>query len=1122
MATTRKENPVNGMLHDDAGSLPQARWCRGKRGMRGFTLIEVIVSLILVGILAAVGGLGIVQAVQGYMIVKDNAEMTQKAQLAMARITREIVEMTGLTAAASTTLLPVKNVDRNITIGLDASAKAIKISSTGGTDVTGGDILVDNVNNLTLTYYTGSTPASSWPLPVPGTSSDIRNLSAIDINLQIARPDGTALSFLNRVSPRNNKNQGGAAPGVEPLALKTNYGCFVATAAFGNAAHPMVMLLRDFRDRFLLTWSGGKWLVDQYYIHGPAAAGLIQDRPFAMWMVRMILLPVAALTFLIVYAPWAIPFLLLSSLIVTIALLAARRKGREPMRALMARQKGSVLLGLIAAMVVMATLGAAMVPMFSASYMNQAGADHGRKAYFLAESGFRYAAGQYLAADNTAAGETVLSTINNKTYTLLNNRGSFTTVVSPFWTVAQSVSGSTLTTQISGTTPDQLKTGAGGGYLLLGSNNFHSYASRASSGTTVTFNTLSGTPVMSGNNEVLPVALPAGTSFSNGGNLLLQGKGANVFPVLNGNFTTSATGSVVFNYEKRVDNELRTITLADPSKEWPTFSLNNAPDDITAASKIILAKYLLLTSTGNYGGSTRQITYSVPIGWLDGGGKFIKKQEINTFNSASDVTRFSFTNGQMGTHSYSDGAMKVDSVVDPTTTGSGLLNWLLGLVGWGNDGLWAVNAWDWSTTDANLAQAWHDAGGCLSYDLQVKVNNQQPYFMAGLGFRVRNNQGTTQTTQDVHTYGASLLRQRQTRSCIWFLGWNCGSWGQNDGIHPNLRPLTSYPTSETIDSGFAWRTEARYSDPAIVLWQRTGHPTQIGTFKRLAHRTITASDGITTGSGTSLRLKPWTTLMVRLIEGYELPFVNGRVNADGSHLKYGDEIKDITGLKTARVIGTPVITKNWGAAGTTTTQGYLILTNVVGQFTNDNLYLVGGGSDAVAQATGSTSTQKSNYIMIYYSDNKDPVAGNAIQADGSPNRIGNKRNSVSWPPDDWTTRKAGLPAAGGNDYFALIGNNSSASVTVPWTALDTNSANYYGGLSPSFFNGVAGSDLYQSIIRTWALISPTWTGTVDSFSPGDHITLITSSSAGTSTYYDDFAVQIDMKSGTGFLPPIQQ
>ncbi len=1096
--------------------------------MRGFTLIEVVVSLILVGILAAVGGLGMVQAVQGYMIVKDNAEITQKAQLAMSRMTREIVEMTGLTAAASTTLLPVKNVERNITIGLDASAKAIKISSTGGTDVTGGDILVDNVNSMTLTYYTGATPANSWPLPVPGTSSDIRNLSAIDINLQIARPDGTALSFLNRVSPRNNKNQGGAAPGVEPLALKTNYGCFVATAAFGNAAHPMVMLLRDFRDRFLLTWSGGKWLVNQYYIHGPAAAGLIKDRPFAMWVVRMILLPVAALTFLIVYAPWAIPFLLLSSLV---AGAAVRRTGwteGASTRLLRAHQKGSVLIGLIAAMVVMATLGAAMVPMFSASYMNQAGSDHGRKAYFLAESGFRYAAGQYLAADNAAAGETVLSTINNKTYTLLNNRGSFTTVVSPFWTVAQSVSGSTLVTQISGTTPDQLKTGAGGGYLLLGTNTFHSYGSRASSGTTVTFSTLSGTPAMSGNNEVLPVALPSGTSFSNGGNLLLQAKGADVFPLLNGNFTTSATGSVVFNYEKRVGNTLYTITLADPSKEWPTFSLNNTTDDITAASKIILAKYLLLTSTGNYSGSTRQITYSVPIGWLDGGGKFVKKQEINTFSSASDVTRFSFTNGQMGTHSYSDGAMKVDSVVDPTTTGSGILDWLMGLFGWGNDGLWAVNAWDWTTTDANLAQAWHDAGGCLSYDLQVKVNNQEPYFMAGLGFRVRNNQGTTQATQDVHTYGVSFIRQResQSRICVIFCG-GYGSWGFTDNIHPNLRPyalgdnVTDYETTPYPGIGTQYRH--RYSQPAIVLWQRTGPASGIGTFKRLAHRTITASDGITNGTGLTLRLKPWTTLMVRLIEGYEVGFRNGRVNADGSHLKYGDEIKNTDGTTTARVIGTPVITRNWGAAGTTTAEGYLILTNVVGQFTvNQDLFLIGGGSDAVAQATGSASTQKRNYIMIYYSDNKDPVAGNTIQADGSPNRIGNKRDSVSWPPDDWTDRKAGLPAAGGNDYFALIGNNSSASVTVPWTAMDTNSANYYGGLSPSFFNGVAGSDLYQSIIRTWALISPTWDGTVDSFSPGDHITLITSSSAGTSTYYDDFAVQIDMKSGTGFLPPIQQ
>jgi len=61
-----------------------------KSRQRGFTLIEVIVVLILVGIMAAMAGTGLVTAVQGYLMAAENAEVSQKAQMAMTRLTREI------------------------------------------------------------------------------------------------------------------------------------------------------------------------------------------------------------------------------------------------------------------------------------------------------------------------------------------------------------------------------------------------------------------------------------------------------------------------------------------------------------------------------------------------------------------------------------------------------------------------------------------------------------------------------------------------------------------------------------------------------------------------------------------------------------------------------------------------------------------------------------------------------------------------------------------------------------------------------------------------------------------------------------------------------------------------
>ncbi|MDD5414712.1 MAG: prepilin-type N-terminal cleavage/methylation domain-containing protein, partial [Smithellaceae bacterium] len=120
------------------------------KNQAGFTLIEVIVTLILVGIVALMGGMAIVQVTQGYIFTKDNAELTQKAQLATSRITKEIVEMTGISADATASTLPLKNNIRNVTIGLNNGS--IKIAPEG-TGLGSGDILVNNVHAFTLTYY---------------------------------------------------------------------------------------------------------------------------------------------------------------------------------------------------------------------------------------------------------------------------------------------------------------------------------------------------------------------------------------------------------------------------------------------------------------------------------------------------------------------------------------------------------------------------------------------------------------------------------------------------------------------------------------------------------------------------------------------------------------------------------------------------------------------------------------------------------------------------------------------------------------------------------------------------------------------------------------------------------
>ena len=71
---------INSSFSRETGHAGDGFKIRTIRSQKGFTLIEIVVTLVLVGILAALGGFGIVQAVKGYITVKENSAITQKAQ----------------------------------------------------------------------------------------------------------------------------------------------------------------------------------------------------------------------------------------------------------------------------------------------------------------------------------------------------------------------------------------------------------------------------------------------------------------------------------------------------------------------------------------------------------------------------------------------------------------------------------------------------------------------------------------------------------------------------------------------------------------------------------------------------------------------------------------------------------------------------------------------------------------------------------------------------------------------------------------------------------------------------------------------------------------------------------
>jgi hypothetical protein len=100
-----------------------------------------------------------------------------------------------------------------------------------------------------------------------------------------------------------------------PPGAGNRTGCFIATAAFGSPLAGQVEILRQFRDRYLLTNNPGQKFVAWYYRNSPAVANYIQDKPLVKAAIRVSLYPLIGFSFLLIsgYLPFVIGGLLLTT-----------------------------------------------------------------------------------------------------------------------------------------------------------------------------------------------------------------------------------------------------------------------------------------------------------------------------------------------------------------------------------------------------------------------------------------------------------------------------------------------------------------------------------------------------------------------------------------------------------------------------------------------------------------------------------------------------------------------------------------------------------------------------------------------------------------------------------------
>jgi len=734
----------------------------------GFTLIEIMVSLVLVGLIASIAGTSVITATRGYVFARENNAITQKAQLALNRLNREFIELSDIREANSTCVVYESPYGRRA-VGLSGNAiRLLTSQSASCSTLSGGDTLVDEVQAFSILYNPNPNGTSSlWSY-----GQDIRNLFALNVQLVLARPDtGGTVPFFTTVSPRNNNNSGGASlpTAANPPPEYSGKQCFVTTAAYGDADHPVVEMLRQFRDRFLLPTDPGKALVQYYYEVGPSLAAAIEDKPIACLFVRLLLTPVAGFAFLALSCPVLIPvFLLLSWGIARLALEALRRRSTRRTTQLQG-QRGAMLVTLIAAMVVFAALGAVMIGMFGTSALSQVAGNNTLKAYYLAESGFRYAASSYInvsganeAAREIARDNLFATGLHEQTFSL-GSDGSFQLKIYAYYCKStQAPSGNALTAKFFGGIPVNLgdmnnafnavwvRVQKPSGVITH--NRIYLESTGLPStvilrqvdavGANVNWDSSYWDPISGTGSTITPACAPDPARLSlipdSGGYDLAYADnipGALAFPEKNGIFMVRFQGETtprILSYKQRDINSRLFKGISDPNggslPTVPMEPLGAAPNQ----NFIELTKFVRLDSTGTFGTGasavSRKVTYYTPIGYAKATPilktKFEEKfEDLSKWYRGSHVTH---AGTESVSSTYGGSAMRVDSLA--ATGPHGCLSY--------NEFEIGLN---WTGANIPLTTEWLRAGRYLSYDLQVKMGTDLPSSYSrlfGLNFRL--------------------------------------------------------------------------------------------------------------------------------------------------------------------------------------------------------------------------------------------------------------------------------------------------------------------------------------------------------------------------------------------------
>ena len=167
---------------------------RSKCGQAGFTLIELVITIVLVGIIAGTAGMLLIKGTQAYIDEDRRAAATSQGRLGFERMAREIRSIPQATAIAVPGANPSSSLAFSDLTGLPITyARNVATSTLDRTEGAGLPvILADGVTTLEFRHYDKAGVLTTTPA----------NIWQIQIDLTVIKGGETQV-FRMRVYPRN-------------------------------------------------------------------------------------------------------------------------------------------------------------------------------------------------------------------------------------------------------------------------------------------------------------------------------------------------------------------------------------------------------------------------------------------------------------------------------------------------------------------------------------------------------------------------------------------------------------------------------------------------------------------------------------------------------------------------------------------------------------------------------------------------------------------------------------------------------------------------------------------------------------------------------------------------------